>query len=478
MDMMLYLIAGFIVGAGGAGILFLLAARKTAEKQATMIAQNATSAAGLEAARTQLATAQAELIARDRTIAGLQRDILDRQAELSAVAARSEADARAAAEKLELLQNAELKLREAFETLSSQALRSNNQSFLDLARGAFEQHKSEAAHELETRKQSIENLVGPIRESLTRVDEQLRQLEGERKGAYAGLSEQVKQLNESQRFLQAETGNLVRALRSPVTRGRWGEIQLQRVVEMAGMLEHCDFVQQQTIGPEGGLLRPDLIVKLPGGKTVVVDAKAPLQAYLESVEAEGDDARRERLLQHAKQVREHIIKLGAKSYWEQLQPTPEFVVMFLPGETFFSAALEADPSLIEVGVKQGVIVASPVTLIALLRSVAYGWNQERIQENALQIAELGRDLYGRLCKFASHMDNVRRFLGRAVESHDSAVASLETRVFPAARRFGEMGVAAGAMIGELEPIGMEPRQLQLEPAELNGNGKVAGASGK
>jgi DNA recombination protein RmuC len=384
------------------------------------------------------------------------------KSDMATLETRVAMERKAIEEKVALLNQMEEKLRESFQALSAEALKSNNQAFLDLANTTLQRFQSEAQGDLELRQQAVENLVAPIGESLKKVDEQIREIEKARNHAYGTLSEQVRSMIVTQEKLQSETGNLVRALRTPHVRGRWGEMQLRNVVEIAGMAAYCDFVEQETVHTETGRLRPDLIVRLPGGKNVVVDSKAPSEAYFDAMEATDEAFRKKRLKDHGIQVRGHMAQLGAKAYQEQFDPTPEFVVMFLPGETFFSAALEQEPGLIEHGVAKKVIPASPTTLIALLKAVAYGWNQEKLARNAKEISALGKELHDRLRALGGHVESVGKSLDRAVESYNKAVGSLENRVMVSARKFAELGAAVTDEITQIEPIEKTTRNLTLE----------------
>jgi DNA recombination protein RmuC len=353
-------------------------------------------------------------------------------------------------EKVALLEKTERELTERFDALAAAALRNNNESFLELA-----------AAKLGQKEQAVEHLVAPLKESLQKVDGKLQELEVARRGAYSSLAEQVRQLGETQKELRSETGNLVSALRDrPNVRGRWGEIQLRRVVEMAGMLEHCDFETQHHVATDDGRIRPDLVVKMPGGGSVVVDAKVAGQAYIESLECKDDESRTLKLRDHARQVRDHVTKLGAKNYWSQFERTPDFVVLFLPGETFLSAALEQDPALIEESFNNRVLIATPTTLIALLRTVAYGWRQETIAESAKEVSELGRELYKRMATLTEHYSKVGKGLQSAVRAYNDSVGSFERSVLPGARKLKDHGITSTSDLAELREIELAVRTVK------------------
>lgn len=362
------------------------------------------------------------------------------------------------AQRRELMAAAETQLADAFNALSAQALARNNQAFLDLATQNLALFQETAKGDLAARQQAVAGLVKPLSEELAKLAGQTQALEKARAESYGQLSEQVKNLFGAQQELKQETGRLVSALRRPEVRGRWGEVQLKRVVEMAGMLEHCDFYQQES-SADGR--RPDMLVRLPGGKTLVLDSKTPVAAYLEAVEAEHEDARGRALARFVQHVRTHIQQLAGKSYWDQFEQSPEFVVMFLPGEAFFSAALQQDPELIEYASAQKVILATPTTLLALLKAVYYGWRQEALAENARQVSQLGALLYERLSKLGEHWNSVGKNLGQAVKAYNDATGSLETRVLVTARKFEELQVAPeGKSLAECVTLDQATRVLQ------------------
>lgn len=387
----------------------------------------------------------------------VERDQLRQQLTVEQVS--REVESRSAEQRLGELKELKAKFESTFKALSADALQSSSEQFLKLAQENFSRYQVRASGDLEKRQQAISELVAPIRKSLEQVDDKIEKLERAREGAYAGLQEQIRNLLETQNRLQSETSNLVFALKTPNVRGRWGELQLERTVEFAGMTEHVDFVQQASTEGETGRLRPDLLVKLPGGKHIIVDAKAPLDAYLRAVETDDGDERLRLLKDHARQIRDHIKAMGTKAYWRQFDPTPEFVVIFLPGEAFFSAALEQDPDLIQYGSGENVLLATPTTLIALLKAAAYGWRQEAIAEQAREISLLGRELYERLAVQSGHYADVGRSLKRSVESYNKSIRSLETRVMVTARKFESLANGGRKRLADLDPI----EEIPVEP---------------
>ena len=361
----------------------------------------------------------------------------------------------AAAEKLSALTDAHQRLTNEFKALSADALARNNTAFLELARETFGKLQQQSSGDLEKRQQAIDALVKPLRESLQQVDAKIGAIENARKEAYGTLSEQLRSLNTAQLQLQTEASRLSTALRSTTYAGSWGELQLRRVVEMADMLGYCDFCEQET----SGSLRADLVVRLPGGQRIVVDAKTPLESFRAASETTDETVRAARLLEHAQKVRGHIDSLGAKNYWEQFQPAPEFVVLFLPGDQFLGAALHADSTLMDRAIAKRVLLATPSTLIALLKAAAYGWRQESISKNAEEISLLGRQLYDRMVTFAEHLEKVGRALDNALKGYNSAVGSFESSILPSARRFAELGARGAKELSEPPAIETTPRDL-------------------
>ena len=420
----------------------LLHATKAKDAALDALREESSRRASFEALAVGIPDLHKEIESRSMSIAQQSRTILEITTEKEGLAATLEAERRSFQEKLKLLEEAKTALSDAFNALSSNALRSNSEEFLKLAQAS----------------------VAPIKEALGKFDSKIQALEVAREGAYQGLLQQVTQLLDTGKQLRSETSSLVQALRSPVIRGQWGEIQLKRVVEMSGMLNYCDFAEQESVKTDGGSLRPDLIVKLPAGKSIVVDAKAPVTHYLDAMAMADEAEKKEKLRAFAKLVRDRIGELGRKSYWDQFDHTPELVVMFLPGDHFYSAALQEDPSLIEYGVEQKVLVATPVNLIGLLRAVAYGWRQEAIAQNAREISDLGAELYKRISDLGGHWIDLGRNLARTVESFNSAVGSLESRVLVSARRFKDLGATPSASeIEVLQPVEKAPRPLKAAP---------------
>ncbi len=445
------------------------------EQLTTELRKETAARAAAEAASSRIGELKETIRERDAFLAKLRERVSTHEQQKATLETTVKKERQAAAEKLEILERAHEKLSETFKALSSEALRSNNQHFLQIATTAFEKLHTEAKSDLEAREKAVAGIVAPVRETLAKVDTKIQKIEDARLSAYGTLTEQIKSLGTTQENLRNETAKLVNALRTPATRGRWGEIQLRRVVEIAGMQDHCDFVEQESVDTGEGTLRPDMTVSLPGGKSVVVDAKTPLSAYLDALESDNEDQVQAKLADHARLVRDRINDLTRKAYWAQFDSTPEFVVLFLPGEMFFSAALKQDASLIEHGAKERVILATPTTLIALLKAVAYGWREERLAENARAISNLGQELYGRISTMADHWGRVGRNLGSAVDSYNKALGSLETRVLVSARKFKELHATSGGDdIATIEPLEGAPRALQApELAQLpksGGNG--------
>jgi DNA recombination protein RmuC len=371
---------------------------------------------------------------------------------------RMEEAARQLVEQKALIDHTRQELMGSFQALSGEALKQNNEAFLKLAAVSFESLHVKADSDLVRRQQAIDAVVRPLQDSLQRYGEQLRLLEQSRQSAYGGLDQHLRSLAESQQRLQQETGNLVKALRSPTVRGQWGELTLKRVAELAGMVDHCDFAEQPSVAGDDGRFRPDMVVQLPGGRQIIVDAKTVLSAYLDAHEAQNEAQQVEALRRHAAQVKCRMDELCLKAYWTQFDRAPEFVVLFLPGEQFLGAALDQNPRLIEEGFANGVVLATPATLIALLRAVAYGWRQERMTAHAEEAGRLGKELYERMAVLAEHMNDVGQALGKSVSAYNRAVGSLETRILPAARRFKELGVSSDRNVPVLEPMEVVPRK--------------------
>jgi len=458
----IWLLVAAICAVGGFGLAHLWNRSRPSHDEKRVAELEAQLSVAREERARQVQELRESLHAREESMARLQAEVAQLRERGAQLQTRLEEERRQSEEKLRLVNEARAALETSFKSLSADALKDNNQSFLELARTSLAEFQQMAKGDLEKRQVAIDQLVGPVKASLEKVDEKIHALEKARENAYGEMRQQFAQMAQVQEQLRTETGNLVKALRQPHVRGRWGEVQLKRVVEMAGMLEHVDFVEQESAAnDEGRVFRPDLIVKLPGGRQIVVDSKAPISAYLDAHEAQDEDVRRAKIREHAVGVRNHLAALSKKSYWEQFEPTPEVVVMFIPGEAFCSAALESDPELLDTGFGQNVIIASPASLMAILKAAAYGWRQETIQQNYREISELGRELHTRLGTMVEHFSKIGANLERATESYNAAMASFETRVLVSARKFKEQGATSKeAEIIELRPVESAPRKLQ------------------
>ncbi|MCX6465266.1 MAG: DNA recombination protein RmuC [Pseudonocardiales bacterium] len=471
------LLVGLLVGLGlGAGVAWVLlgsrarvGAAEAARAAADASAMARADAAGLRAERAWLLARVEDLTAQ---LADARARTTRAEAEAAGAQAALLAEREAAGQREELLTRRDEELASAFRALSADALARNNEQFVALAESRIKEATAalhaKADGDASARAQAIGRLLDPVAATLQRVEGQLREVERERESAYAGLREQVSAMRVSSELLQGETKALVNALRAPQVRGRWGELQLERVVQLAGMVEHCDFSTQVTgQGADGGV-RPDMVVHLAGGKQVVVDAKVPFAAYLEAVESRDAATHRERLGAHARQLRQHVDALSAKSYWAAFEPSPEFVVLFVPGDPFLEAALQADPSLMEHAFAQNVVIATPTTLIALLRTVAYSWRQEALARNAAQVHQLGKELHGRLATMGTHVAKLGRSLEAAVGSYNQTVSSLEARVLVTARKLTDLKVADDELAS--------PGQVDRTPRTVSAPELVASAA--
>lgn len=450
---------GLLIGAGLAWVIS--GARTKASLSLALREQEARTAAAearVEEVRGQLKSARDDFeVLRERL----------RGAETAKVAAETrvvEIDKHLAEQKA-LLEDAKAKLSETFKSLAAEALAGNSTGFLTLAEEKFKALKDEAAVDLEARRKAIEGLVQPLAETLSAYQKEARELEDKRLRELSTVGEQLRAVAVAQTTLQGETAKLVNALKTPSVRGRWGEIALRKTAELAGMSPHCDFVEQESVTTEGGRLRPDMVVKLPAGREVVVDSKVPLGGFLEALEAKTDEEREAALAKHASQVNQHVAKLASKEYWEQFPAAPEFVVLFIPNDSFLAAAAEKDTTLVESALTRKVVIATPTTFIALLKAIAFGWRQELVAESAQRISALGQELSDRMGTLAEHFMKVGGALGKAVESYNAAVASLETRVLPSARKFRALGAGGRKEIDELDPIDQTPRALHAPDPE-------------
>lgn len=447
----IYALAGLAVLLALAALRLRSHARRMEQLNADLRSQNA----GLQAEVARLPELTDELATLRRTSENERAARYHAEAQVQALKAEHAA-------RLEELHHMNQQMEHKFAALASGVLKQNSESFLSLVSERFQAHSKTADADLAKRQAAIESLVKPLDQKLGQFGERIKEIEQARNEAYGAIKAQVKHLAEGQAMLGGETRKLVQALRAPKTRGRWGEMQLRQVFEMAGMAEHVDYELEKSVGTDEGLRRPDAVVRIPGGKSIVVDAKTPLEAYLDALEAETPDQQQAALARHANHVKTHVRQLASKSYQSALGETPDFVVMFIPGETFVSAAAEADPGLIEYAFENKVLIATPTTLMALVKSIAYGWQQEKMAENAVEVQKTAKELYDRLATFSKNLASVGRSLSSSVNNYNKAVGSLEARVLPSARRFEAMGVVAnGAELEDPGQVEVEPRQVAL-----------------
>jgi len=447
------IVNGVALAALAAALVILLVAIRSISRQRDTIARLREEIAGQRPGLERLPDVEKQLREANAELHRVQVEKSKLETELETLQTSHQA-------RLEEIRGMKKELEERFSSLASGVLKSNSERFLELVSERFNQHKSAADEDLSKRQTAIKELVKPLDEKLGKFDQRINEIEKARNEAYGAIRTQVRQLTESQETLGQETRRLVQALRAPKTRGRWGEMQLRQVFEMAGMIENVDFLSESSIETEEGLRRPDAIVNIPGGKSIVIDAKTPLEAYLDALESPTPEQQKEHLARHASQVRKHVQLLSSKSYQDSIPTTPDFVVMFIPGETFVSAAAENDAGLIEYAFERKVLIASPTTLMALIKAIAYGWQQEKMAENAAEVQKLAKELYDRLAIFAEHLEKVGKSLGQSVDNYNKAVGSLEGRILPSARRFEAMGVVPSkSEIASPASVEREPRNL-------------------
>jgi len=392
----------------------------------------------------------------------LQRKLSTLREKNSALITRLDLEQQNNAEKIEALEKARAQLTETFTALSSKALKNNNEEFLKLAQENLKQYQAQAVNELEKKEKSIEHLLHPIKETLSKTEKQIRNIEKERKESQGALHKHLESMAQSQATLQDETRKLVTALRRPEVRGQWGEMTLKRLAELAGMVEHCDFFEQEQVRTDEGALRPDMIVRMPDGREIVVDVKTPLDAYISAIEAVDDTERQIQLNRHTKNVKQRINELADKAYWQQFKNAPDFVVLFIPGDQFLSAALDQEPAILENALAKQVILATPTSFVALLRAVGYGWRQEQLAENAEHIKTVGEELYGRLQTFTDHLQKLGKSLDSGMKHYNSAVGSFDSRVLPSARKFNDMGISADKKLKQPNQVETAVRQIETE----------------
>jgi DNA recombination protein RmuC len=460
MEYVLCALAGLLVGGL---VAWLLASTRVTKSLAAKIEDSERRASMAEGRASALDGTLAELRLQNQKVSDDLAKVRDQLAGENSARVKAETQLAETVQRLQeekkLLEEAKAKLTDVFKAIAGDTLNSSTTALLTLAKETFDKVLAEARGDLGKRQEAIDGLVKPLAESLQKFDEHIRVLEKSRQEAYTSMEGYIRTLTTTQEQLQKETANLVTALRTPQVRGRWGELTLKRVVELAGMSDHCDFTEQVTVDSEAGRQRPDLIVHLPGEREIVVDAKVALDAFLDAVAATSEEQRNDALRRHTAQVRAHMTALAGKSYWEQFPKAPEFVVMFIPGESFFAAAADVDRRLVEDALDKRIVLATPATLIALIRAVAYGWRQELIAKNAQEISDLGKQIYERMRTMAEHVGNIGKGLEKANAAYNSAVASMEARVLPAARRFKDLGAATGNEIPHLSPVETMPRAI-------------------